>query len=79
MEEFPKELNNFLCGNAVKNLNIPYYENRDSLAENIDGPTINTTAKSRNHPCILAIASEYIQIEKTFLSILFLKKTFLQK
>ena len=38
-EEVAKELNNFFA-NAVKNLNIPNYENCDSLAENIDDPTL---------------------------------------
>ena len=51
-EEVPKELNN-LFANAVKNLSITNYEYCDSLAENID------IFKWRNHPSILAIASEY--------------------
>ena len=55
-EEVAKELNNFFA-NAVKNLNIPNYENCHSLEENI--PTLKTIAKLRNHPSILAIASEY--------------------
>ena len=58
MEEVAKELNNFLA-NVVKNLNIPNYEYCDSLAENIDDPTLKAIAKWRNHPSILAIASEY--------------------
>ena len=45
--------------NAVKNLNIQNYENCDSLAESIDDPTLKAIAKWRNHPSILAIASEY--------------------
>ena len=57
-EEVAKELNNFFA-NAVKNLNIPNYENCDSLAENIDDPTLKVIAKSRNHPSILAITSKY--------------------
>ena len=56
-EEVAKELNNFFA-NAVQNLNTPSYENCYSLAENIDDPTLNATAKWRNHPSILAIASE---------------------
>ena len=42
----------------MKNLNIPNYENCDSLTENIDDPSLK--AKRRNHPSILAITSEYI-------------------
>ena len=57
-EEVAEELNNFFA-NAVKNLNISNYENCDSLAENIDDPTLKAIAKWRNHPSILAIASEY--------------------
>ena len=57
-EEIAKELNNFFA-NAVKNLNIPNYEYCDFLAENIDDPTLKAIAKWRNHPSILAIASEY--------------------
>ena len=75
-EEVAEELNNFFA-NAVKNLHILNYENCNSLAENIDNPTLKAIAKWRNHPSILAIASEYKNRE-TFLSILFLKKTFLQ-
>ena len=37
-EEVAEELNNFLA-NAVKNLNIPNYENCDSSAEKIDDST----------------------------------------
>ena len=33
-----------------KNLNIPNYENCDSLAENIDDSTLETIVKWRNHP-----------------------------
>ena len=76
-EQVAKELNNFFAS-AAKNLNIPNYENSDSLAENIDAPTLKAFAKWRNHPSILAITSD-IKAEQTFLSILFLKKTFLQK
>ena len=53
-----KELNNFFAY-AAKNLNIPNYENCDSLAENIDDLTLRAIAKWRNHPSIVAIASEY--------------------
>ena len=56
-EEVAEESNFF--ANAVKNLNISNYENCDSLAENIDDPTLKAIAKWRNHPSILAIASEY--------------------
>ena len=56
-EEVAEELNNFFA-NAVKNLNISNYENCDSLAENINDPTLKATAKWTNHPSILAIASE---------------------
>ena len=62
MEEVAKELNNFLA-NVAKNLNIPNYEYCDSLAENIDDPTLKAIAKWRNHPSILAIASEYTNRE----------------
>ena len=55
-EEVAKELNNFFV-NAVKNLNIPNYENCDSLGENIDDPTLKAIAKWINHPGILAITS----------------------
>ena len=44
---------------CCKNLNISNYENCDSLAENIDDPTLKAIAKWRNHPSILAIAPEY--------------------
>ena len=44
---------------AVKSLNIQHYENWDSLAENIDDSTLQTIAKWRNYPGILAIASKY--------------------
>ena len=57
-EEVAEELNNFFA-NAVKNLHILNYENCNSLAENIDNPTLKAIAKWRNHPSILAIASEY--------------------
>ena len=38
-EEVAKELNNCLA-NAVKNPNIPYYENCDSLGQNIEDPIL---------------------------------------
>ena len=57
-EEVAKELNDFLA-NAVKNLNIPNIEKCDSLAENINDPTLNAVVKLINHPSILAIASQY--------------------
>ena len=57
-EEVAKVLNNFFA-NAVKNLSIPNYENCGSLTENIDDLTLKAIAKWRNHPSILAIASEY--------------------
>ena len=57
-EAVAKELNNFFA-NAVKSLNIPNYEICDSLAENIDDPFLKAIAKWRNHPSILAIASEH--------------------
>ena len=53
-----KKLINFFV-NAVKNLNIPNYENCDSLAENIDDPILKAIVKWRNYSSILAIASEY--------------------
>ena len=62
-KEVVKELNNFI-ENAEKNLktlNIPIYENCDSLAENIDDPTLKTIARQRNHPSILVI-TEYKNI-----------------
>ena len=43
-EEVTKELKNFFA-NAVKNLNIAYHEDCDSLAENIDGATLKAIAK----------------------------------
>ena len=43
-EEVPKELNNFFA-NTVKNLNIPNYENCDSLAENIDNSALKAIVK----------------------------------
>ena len=55
-EEVAKELNNFFAI-AVKNLNIRNYEDCYSLAENIDD--LKAIAKWRNHPIILATASEY--------------------
>ena len=45
--------------NAVKNLNIPYYENYDSLTENINDATLKPIVKCRNHSSILVTASEY--------------------
>ena len=56
-EEVAEESNFF--ANAVKNLNISNYENCDSLAENINDPTLKATAKWTNHASILAIASEF--------------------
>ena len=55
-EKVAKELNNFFV-NAVKNVNIPNYENCDSLAENINDPTVKAIDKWRSHPSILTIAS----------------------
>ena len=46
MDEVAKELNNFLA-NVAKNLNIPNYEYCDSLAENIDDPTLKSIAEWR--------------------------------
>ena len=43
-EEVTKELNNFFA-NTVKNLNIPNYENCDSLAKNIDNSTLKAIVK----------------------------------
>ena len=57
-KEVIKELNNFFA-NTAKNLNIPNYENCDSLAENIDDPTLKAIAKWRKHTSILAITSAY--------------------
>ena len=62
MEQVANELNNFLA-NAIKSLNIPIYEYFDSLAENMDDPTLKAIAKWRNHPSVLAIASEYANWE----------------
>ena len=76
-EEVTKERNNVFA-NAVQSLNISNYENCDSLAQKIDDPTLKAIIKWRNHPSILTIATEYKK-EQIFLSILFLKKTFLQK
>ena len=67
-EEVAEELNNFFA-NAVKNINISNYENCNYLAENIDDPTLTAIAKWRNHPSVLAIASEYKS--KLFLQFLF--------
>ena len=53
--EVAKNLNNFFV-NAAKNLNIPIYENFNSLAEN---PTLKAIVKCRKHPSILDIVSEY--------------------
>ena len=57
-EEVAEELKNFFA-NAVKNLNILNYEHCDSLAENIDDPTLKAIVKWRNHPSIPAVASDY--------------------
>ena len=57
-EEVAKELDNSFV-NAVKNLNIPYYENYDSLTENINDATLKPIVKCRNHSSILVTASEY--------------------
>ena len=38
-EEVAKELNKFFA-NPVKNLNVPNYENWNSLAKSIDDPTL---------------------------------------
>ena len=53
-----EELNRFFV-NAVKNLNIPNYENCDSLAEDINDTTLKAIVKWRNHPSNLAKASKY--------------------
>ena len=52
MKKFEKKLNNFFA-NDVKNQNLPNY--CDSLAQNIDAPTLKGATKWRNHPSILAI------------------------
>ena len=52
MKKFEKKLNNFFA-NDVKNQNLPNY--CDSLAQNIDAPTLKRATKWRNHPSILAI------------------------
>ena len=69
-KEAAKELNNFFA-NAVKNLNIPNYENCDSLAENVDDPTLKAIAKWRNHPNILPIASKYRNRANLFFIVFF--------
>ena len=51
-EEVAKELTNFLF-NAVKNLDVPSYENCDSFAENINDSTLKALVKWKNHPSIL--------------------------
>ena len=53
-----KRTEKLLC-KCSKNLNIPNYEYCEVLAEKIDDPTLKAIAKWRNHPSILAIASEY--------------------
>ena len=68
---------NNLFANAVRNLNIPNYENWDSLAENIDDPTLKAIVKWRNHPSILAIGSECKN--GVNFSFNFVSKAFLQK
>lgn len=60
-EEVAKKLKTFFSC-AVKNLDIPNYENHDSLSENIDHPTLNTIIKWRNLPFVLAIPSEHKNI-----------------
>ena len=57
-KKIAKELNNFF-ENAVKDLNMPNYKYCDFFAENFEDPILKAIAKCRNHPSILAIASEY--------------------
>ena len=45
--------------NVVKNLNILNYENCDSLAKNINDPSLKAIVKWSNHQNILTIESEY--------------------
>ena len=68
-EEVAKEMNNFFV-NAVKILNMAYYKNRGSFAENINAAILKAKGivKWRNHPSILAIASEYENRANFFLN-----------
>ena len=51
-------MNNFFA-NTVQTLNTANFENSNSLAENIDDPTLKPIATWRNHPSIQVIVSEY--------------------
>ena len=66
-----------MFANAVKNPNIPNYENCDSLAENVDDPTLKAIAKWRNHPNILPIASKYKNRANLYFIVFFSKKSVL--
>ena len=66
-EEVAKEMNNFFV-NAVKILYIAYYKNRGSFAENINAAVLKAIVKWRNHPSILAVASEYENRANFFLN-----------
>ena len=56
--KFSKERNNILQS-AAKNLNIPGYEEHDSLSQNIDHLNLNAIIKWKNHSSILALVSEH--------------------
>ena len=56
-EEAAMELNDFFSN--VVNLKISKFENFDHLSENIDHPTLKAIVKNRNHPIVIAIASEF--------------------
>ena len=66
-----KELNLFVT--TVKNLTIPNYENSDPQAKNINDPTLKVIVKWRNHPSILAIASENENEANVFFNFVFKK------
>ena len=54
-DEKTSEILNTFFTNAVSKLNIPKYEDGDSLAGNISDKTIKAIVKYRNHPSIVAI------------------------
>ena len=59
-------MNNFFA-NTVQTLNTANFENSNSLAENIDDPTLKPIATWRNHPSIQVIVSEYKNISNFYL------------
>ena len=55
--ETAEVFNNFFS-NTVKNIKIPQYSNFDTIAQNIEDPTLKTIVKHKNHPSIYTIQAK---------------------